>query len=119
MVIILIQHFIIICLSLLCLFKSILSLCSSKIYLPFIGKISGYAHVLILGTLRHSYIYISLTFSFLFFVKVGPLAAHYQVPLRHILLVRIFIPSCSEAKLISDFYMAINLNLLCYPELPV
>jgi hypothetical protein len=116
MVIILIQPFIIISLSLLCLFKSILSLCSSKIYLPFIGKISGYAHVLILGTLRHSYIYISLTFSF---VKVGPLAAHYQVPLRHILLVRIFIPSCSEAKLISDFYMAINLNLLCYPELPV
>ncbi|XP_065635456.1 chloroplastic group IIB intron splicing facilitator CRS2-B, chloroplastic [Quercus suber] len=29
-----------------------------------------------------------LTFSFLFIiVKVGPLAAHYQVPLRHILLV--------------------------------
>lgn len=51
------------------------------------------------------FIYISdLFFSFLFIiVKVGPLAAHYQVPLRHILLVCILIPSCRVTKLIKDF----------------
>lgn len=45
----------------------------------------------------------SVTYSPFVILKVGPLAAYYQVPLRHILLVCIFVSWCRLYKIINAF----------------
>lgn len=55
----------------------------------------------------------SVTYSPFVILKVGPLAAYYQVPLRHILLVCIFVSWCRLYKIINAFLQN-NHQVLCH-----
>lgn len=76
--------------------------------------------ILVLGTWTAFVHYPDLSF-LLIILKVGPLAAYYQVPLRHILLVCLLIPSHRLTKLINGFrwqLIGIIVDNICYPDLP-